>query len=213
MRGAGTVDQAIVSWLRQRSDRFLTLFPVGVLVLGTAVSVLGLSLLAHRNLVADPYVSWLTVALMVVGGLACVAAIFSTVPVVAEARTFRQLELRQTMQDIRKMTWREFEDLVAANYEARGYSVEVTGRATEDGGIDLIARKDKETWLVQCKHYQWELVEEQPLRELLGLVAHERATGGVFVTSGLFTDQAQAFAKDEPRLQLIGGHQIGRAHV
>ena len=53
------------------------------------------------------------------------------------------------MRDIRTTTWREFEDLVAAVYQANGYDVEARGGDMPDGGIDLIVRKDDKRWIVQ----------------------------------------------------------------
>ena len=35
-----------------------------------------------------------------------------------------------------------------------------------------------------------------------------RAAGGIFVACGVFDDQARAFAKANPPLQLIGGEQL-----
>ena len=132
----------------------------------------------------------------------CVAAIF------LRTHRFKLLELHQTMRDIQAMSWREFEDLVAANYSARGYSVEPLGGDGPDGGVDLIARKDNKTWLVQCKHYRDQWVGERPLRELLGVVAARGAAGGVLVACGVFDDQALAFAKVSTKLELIGGEQL-----
>jgi restriction system protein len=118
------------------------------------------------------------------------------------------LELHQTMRDIQAMSWREFEELVAANYAARGYAVEPLGGEGPDGGVDLIARKDNLTWLIQCKHYRSQWVGERPLRELLGVVTARGATGGVLVACGIFDEKALAFAKGNAKLELIGGEQL-----
>jgi restriction system protein len=106
------------------------------------------------------------------------------------------------------MTWREFEDLVAGAYQAKGYDVEARGGDMPDGGIDLIIRKGNQRWIVQCKHYRDQWVGVRHARELLGIVTAQKATGGVLVASGVFDEQAQAFAKETDQLELIGGEQL-----
>ena len=49
------------------------------------------------------------------------------------------------------MTWREFEMLVGEGFRLQGYEVTETGGGGADGGIDLVLRKDREKFLVQCK--------------------------------------------------------------
>ena len=52
------------------------------------------------------------------------------------------------------------------------------------------------------------MVGERPLRELLGVVTAQKATGGIFVACGVFDAQATAFAKRSEKLELIGGEQL-----
>jgi restriction system protein len=137
-----------------------------------------------------------------------VVGFYSAAATFLRSRRFKLLELHQTMRDIQAMSWREFEDLVAATYMARGYAVEPLGGDGPDGGVDLIARKGNVTWLVQCKHYRDQWVGERPLRELLGVVTAREATGGVLVACGVFDEKALAFAKGNARLELIGGEEL-----
>jgi len=51
------------------------------------------------------------------------------------------------------MSWQQFEALVGEAFRHRGYAVTETGGGGADGGVDLVLRKDAETFLVQCK--QW----------------------------------------------------------
>ncbi len=106
------------------------------------------------------------------------------------------------------MSWREFEDLVASVYQAKGYSIEPRGGDSPDGGIDLIVRKNNLSWIVQCKHYRSQWVDERPLRELLGVVTAKGAAGGILVACGVFDEKALAFAKENEELELIGGEQL-----
>ncbi len=82
------------------------------------------------------------------------------------------------------------------------------GRDSADGGVDIVVSMGETTWLVQCNHYRSQWIDEKPLRELFGLVGSHKATGGIFVACGVFGDDALAFAKANPTLQLIGGEQL-----
>jgi restriction system protein len=70
--------------------------------------------------------------------------------------------------------------------------------------VDLIARKDGETYLVQCKQWRSVQVGVPVVRELYGAMAAEGAVGGFVVTSGTFTQPARAFASGR-NVQLVDG--------
>ncbi|SEU04606.1 restriction endonuclease [Pseudomonas graminis] len=102
------------------------------------------------------------------------------------------------------ITWHEFELLVGEALRRRGYSVRETGKNGPDGGIDLIARKDGETYVVQCKQWRSVQVGVPVVRELYGAMAAEGAVGGFVVTSGTFTKPARDFAEGR-NVQLVDG--------
>lgn len=102
------------------------------------------------------------------------------------------------------ITWHEFELLVGEALRRRGYAVRETGKNGADGGIDLIARKDGETYVVQCKQWRSVQVGVPVVRELYGAMAAEGAVGGFVVTSGTFTKPARDFAAGR-NVQLIDG--------
>ncbi len=102
------------------------------------------------------------------------------------------------------ITWHEFELLVGEALRRRGYSVRETGKNGPDGGIDLIARKDGETYVVQCKQWRSVQVGVPVVRELYGAMAAEGAVGGFVVTSGTFTKPARDFAAGR-NVQLVDG--------
>lgn len=109
---------------------------------------------------------------------------------------------------IKRLTPAQFEHLVAAYYQAKGFKVEITGGAY-DGGVDLIARRHSEIGLehliVQCKHYPQGQVGPAIARELLGTWQLNReATRAVLVTSGKFSEETITLAKHN-RLDLIDG--------
>jgi restriction system protein len=105
------------------------------------------------------------------------------------------------------MSWREFELLVGEAFRLRGYKVEEQGGAQADGGVDLVLRKDGETFLVQCKQWKAFKVGVEIVRELFGVMAAKGATGGFVVTSGTFTAASEDFARGR-NIMLVDGTQL-----
>lgn len=110
-------------------------------------------------------------------------------------------------EDLRKLSWGEFEHLLGEYYRRQQFDVEHSGSNRADGGVDLRLRKDGRRQLLQCKHWQVEKVGVKVVRELLGVVTAEKAESGIVVTSGTFTKEAQAFARGTS-IQLIDGAEL-----
>jgi restriction system protein len=104
------------------------------------------------------------------------------------------------------MSWREFEMLVAELFRRQGYRVAETARGA-DGGIDVECYRGAERFLVQCKHWSARLVDVKVVRELNGVIAGEKATGGAVVTTGRFTRDAIEFAR-RANVELIDGERL-----
>ena len=123
-----------------------------------------------------------------------------------------QISLGQsrTLRDLQLVPWDKFEELSAAYYRARGYSVVHTGKAGPDGGFDLVLRKDGERILVQCKKYVREPVGVRMLREFYGVVISEGAHRGIFITTGDFTPDAMEFGLRHANLDLIPGRRFAQ---
>ena len=102
------------------------------------------------------------------------------------------------------ISWQEFELLVGEAFRLQGYQVAETGGAGPDGGVDLVLRKGGEKFLVQCKQWKAFTVGVTIIRELYGVMAANGAAGGMVVTSGRFTDEANAFAEGR-NVTLIDG--------
>ena len=105
------------------------------------------------------------------------------------------------------MDWREFEMLVGEAFRQRGFSIKELGGNGKDGGVDIILKKEGDTYLVQCKHWKALKVGVQIVRELYGVMAARGATGGYIVTSGVFTEDAQSFANGR-NIELIDGKAL-----
>lgn len=112
------------------------------------------------------------------------------------------------MKDVlNDMSWHQFEILVGEAYRQQGYQVKELGGSGPDGGADLILTKNGRKYLVQCKQWKAYKVGVQPVRELLGVMVGEGATGGIVVTSGDFTQDAVNFARNN-NIQLVDGYTL-----
>jgi len=105
------------------------------------------------------------------------------------------------------MSWKQFEALVGEAFRRKGYAVTETGGSGADGGIDLALKKAGETFLVQCKQWRALKVGVTTVRELYGVMAANGASGGFVVTSGVFTDEARAFAVGR-NIELLDGKAL-----
>jgi restriction system protein len=122
-------------------------------------------------------------------------------------RKRRRLDRQTGLESVRDLPWAEFEELVAEAYRREGYSVEHTGGAAPDGGVDVVLRRNGQTTLVQCKHWKTWTVGVKIVRELRGVMASENADYGIVVTSGTFTSEARVFAQ-ENRISLVDGKEL-----
>jgi len=108
-----------------------------------------------------------------------------------------------------RLSWQDFERLLAEHYRDLGYHVEHNGTgssgARSDGGIDLKLRKAGEYVLVQCKRWNAMQVPHNDVHQLMGVMDNEDATGAILVTSGEFTAAAIQAAGKKGRVQLIDG--------
>jgi restriction system protein len=110
-------------------------------------------------------------------------------------------------ESLNGMSWREFKTLVGEAFRLQGYEVQEQGGARPDGGVDLVLRRSRETFLVQCKQWKAMKVGVDVVRELYGVMAARGAAGGFVVTSGRFTDDATAFATGR-NVRLVDGARL-----
>jgi restriction system protein len=120
----------------------------------------------------------------------------------------RKTFAKQTgIASIRELSWSAFELLVGEAYRRKGYEVEEVGGGGADGGIDLKLSRGGGTTIVQCKQWKAWKVGVKSIREFYGVLMSERAGRGIFVTSGVFTNEAREFAEGKP-LELIDGEAL-----
>jgi restriction system protein len=139
-------------------------------------------------------------------GLFGVIAFLSWLRAVASARRIDHLN---GLEDIRKLSWRQFESLVGEAFRRRGYFVLENVKDGADGGVDLVLRKNGSKSYVQCKQWKQLKVGVKPVRELLGVITAGDASGGYFVASGEYTQEARDFASKNG-IYLIDGRELER---
>jgi restriction system protein len=133
-------------------------------------------------------------------------------PVYSAARSDVDTPQAWSLDLIQRLEWKRFETLCAAYFAAKGYRNEVT-QLGADGGIDIIFygqspdRQQAPLGVVQCKAWNTYKVGVKPVRELYGVMAAEQAPMGIFMTSGVFTKEAEAFAAGK-RLMLVNGEKL-----
>ena len=108
-----------------------------------------------------------------------------------------------------EMSWQQFELLVGHAFRQAGYSVIDGGETGADGGVDVHLSKGNQRFFVQCKHWKTKSVGVSVVRELYGVIAGAGVSGGFVVTSGSFTEDAQAFVKGK-RIALIDGVKLDK---
>ena len=108
--------------------------------------------------------------------------------------------MTQKVEDLLELTPREFEEYVGELFSHLGYAVEVT-QYSNDKGIDIVMYKDDIKYGVQCKRYKG-TVGSPDIQTFIGALSHARADKGFFVTTGMFSFEAEKMAVQHP-IQLV----------
>ena len=90
----------------------------------------------------------------------------------------------------------EFEEELAKLFRSRGYQIQTTPKSG-DQGIDLIAKKNGKTAVVQCKRYKG-AVGPAVVRELYGSMVAYGADEAILACTGGFTKGVVEFAQGKP---------------
>ncbi len=112
--------------------------------------------------------------------------------------------LRRDPKLLKSLDWRTFEIVLSSILERLGFEIELQ-RGTKDGGIDIFALKcdpalGAHRYLIQAKRWSHR-VGIEPVRELLFLQSHHRASKACLATTATFSRGAWRLA-EEYRWQL-----------
>jgi restriction system protein len=181
----------------QRIGRFMSVhWPAGIL-LGVSVWVGMRYGVGEHSAVQQTIVGLLVSACWFGAFLCCVG----------HRQRTRRLVVRDELDSLRTMHWRDFETRIAQAFRYRGYAVEHAGHADIDGGLDLIVRKHGLTTLVQCRHWHNRSVDVKDVREMYGLMKHHGASAVKIVACGDYTPDAWKFVVGKP-FELIYGETL-----
>lgn len=149
----------------------------------------------HQVAAALSNIAWLVASpFVVVAGLSALGSSYRR----------RQLDAQRDLDTLKALSWQDFERLVGEAYRRQRYAVEEVGGSAPDGGIDLVLSRQGQKIIVQCKRWKSTQVGVSLIREFYGVTVAERATRGIFVTTGTFTPDAIEFARGKP-LELVDG--------
>lgn len=106
---------------------------------------------------------------------------------------------RRHPQELYRLSAEAFECFVAKVFHEFGFVVELTAR-TRDGGKDVVAIKhgtSRLRFLIECKRYAPNhRVGVTAVRSLHGVVANEKATKGIIVTTARFSQPAKVYLEE-----------------
>jgi restriction system protein len=141
---------------------------------------------------------WRTLPLPIertVSGLSCVVVLITgTIGAIRKLYRRSLISNTRTLQQLREMSWRDFEKLAGQMYREDAWSVTEHGGSGPDGGIDLSLRRGEEYILVQCKQWRSRPVGVKIVREMFGVMHHKGANRVKIITCGDFTPEARGFA-------------------
>ena len=116
---------------------------------------------------------------------------------------------RDVLEKLKKLHPNDFENYIANMYSNLGYKTERVG-GSYDGGVDVIAEKDGIKHYIQCKKYITSKVSVGDIRNFAGALMDKLSQGkGIFITTNIFTTEAEKYAEDKP-IELIDGDELLR---
>ena len=88
------------------------------------------------------------------------------------------------------MTPRAIEALVAEAFAVQGYSI-----VSSAEGVPMVLRKERATYVVQCKHWKASRIAVEVVRDLSEVMKLNGAAGGFVVSAGRVSREAHTFAR------------------
>lgn len=133
-------------------------------------------------------------------------------PAIRESRPVdnRQVTPAWSMEFVRALEWKRFEELCECYWVAKGYPAKLTGPGS-DGGVDVVisdrADATKVFAVIQCKAWSSKQVGVDSVRALWDAKDHFKAQLALFYSLSGFTDDAVRFAS-EKHFKLVSGEEL-----
>ncbi|MBI5921152.1 MAG: restriction endonuclease [Betaproteobacteria bacterium] len=111
-----------------------------------------------------------------------------------------------SLELLRQVKCPQFEELIAAYFRELSFRTETVQVGTDEGKDIKLFEKGKAGVfaIVQCKACDTQTTGVRSVRELLGVMTHDKVSRGVFVATGDYTDAATEFAKQHPIILITG---------
>lgn len=105
---------------------------------------------------------------------------------------------KEKVQELQDLTPTEFENYIEELFRSLGYKTKTVG-GRSDGGVDVEAEKEGVVHYIQCKKFITSKVPVGAVRDFYGAIV-DRVDGGkgYFITTNIFTLDAEKFAADKP---------------
>ena len=125
-----------------------------------------------------------------------------------KGREKKKHSVARKVEELMELSPRDFEEYIAALLSDMGYkNVELTPYSN-DKGVDVLAEKDGLRYAVQCKRYKG-TVGSPDMQKFLGAMQHAGAEKGIFVTTGMFSFEAEKMAYEHP-IELINRIELAK---
>jgi restriction system protein len=115
-------------------------------------------------------------------------------------------KMYQKVEALHGLSPREFEEYIAELFKRLGYENVTLTPTSNDKGIDILAKREGVRIAIQCKKYKGVIGSPQ-MQTFLGAMQHVEAQKGFFVTTSVFSREAEKFAYDHP-IELIDGFAL-----
>ena len=187
--------------------------PTGLLIqlwLGSLTLTL-LALYSKWNVFTNPFLASLQKVItdksnLIYFAFFIISVFFFSVVFFQHQKKQKWVELQRSKNDLKKLNWKQFEQLVSSAFVRQGWSTRLNGQGGADGGVDLFIKKQTTKGIVQVKHWKGR-VGAPVVREQYGLMLHHKAQAVYIVALEGFTKEAILFCKNKP-IHLIDGEEL-----
>src|ERR1700712_5206923 len=97
-------------------------------------------------------------------------------------------------QALDRLSFDEFLPLLGEAFRLQGYQVVDNVGSGTSGRVDMVLRRERETFLVLCKQWKDSRIGVETVQKLQRAMSSRSATGGFVVTIGRFSRDATSFA-------------------
>lgn len=110
-----------------------------------------------------------------------------------------KFDLDTRVEELYSLSPREFEEYTQQLLVYMGYENVILTPYANDKGVDLFCERNGQSIAVQCKKYKG-TVGSPEIISFLGAMSNAQVDSGIFITTGMFTFEAEALAAKNPIL-------------